>query len=111
VLRRRTRESDVLARLGGDEFAVLLPRCTPPEARVAAEAIANAIRDHRSVHEELGPITASVGVAMFGDDPRTSSESIVSEADTAMYAAKDGGRDGVRVFDPIAIRDDAPEPT
>jgi diguanylate cyclase (GGDEF)-like protein len=111
VLRRRTRESDVLARLGGDEFAVVLPRCTPAEARVAADAIADAIRDHEPVHAELEPITASVGVAMFGDDPRISFESIVSEADTAMYAAKDGGRDGVRVFDPIAIRDEAPEPT
>ena len=37
---------------------------------------------------------------MFGDDPRISIESVISEADTAMYAAKDGGRDGVRVFDP-----------
>ena len=44
---------------------------------------------------------------MFGDDPRTSIDSVVSEADTAMYAAKDGGRDGVRVFDPVAVRDDA----
>ncbi len=111
VLRRRTRESDVLARLGGDEFAVVLPRCTPAEARVAADAIADAIRDHQPVHEELEPVTASVGVAMFGDDPRISFESIVSEADTAMYAAKDGGRDGVRVFDPIAIRDEAPDTT
>ena len=111
VLRRRTRESDVLARLGGDEFAVVLPRCTPAEARVAADAIANAIHDHQPVHEELEPVTASVGVAMFGDDPRISFESIVSEADTAMYAAKDGGRDGVRVFDPIAIRDEAPDTT
>jgi diguanylate cyclase (GGDEF)-like protein len=111
VLRRRTRESDVLARLGGDEFAVVLPRCTPAEARVAADAIADAIRTHLPIHEELEPITASVGVAMFGDDPRISFESIVSEADTAMYAAKDGGRDGVRVFDPVAIRVDAPDAT
>ena len=37
VLRRRTRESDVLARLGGDEFAIVLPRCSPAEARVVAE--------------------------------------------------------------------------
>jgi diguanylate cyclase (GGDEF)-like protein len=111
VLRRRTRESDVLARLGGDEFAVVLPRCTAAEARVAADAIANAIRDYQPVHEELEPVTASVGVAMFGEDPRTSFESIVSEADTAMYAAKDGGRDGVRVFDPIVVRDEAPDTT
>jgi diguanylate cyclase (GGDEF)-like protein len=108
VLRQRTRESDVLARLGGDEFAIVLPRCTAAEARMVAESIAEAIRDHRSDHEEVEPITASVGVAMFGDDPRTSIGSVVSEADTAMYAAKDGGRDGVRVFDPVAVRDDAP---
>jgi len=107
VLRQRTRESDVLARLGGDEFAIVLPRCTPAEARMVAESAAEAIRDHRSEHDEVEPITASVGVAMFGDDPRTSIGSVVSEADTAMYAAKDGGRDGVRVFDPAAVRDDA----
>jgi diguanylate cyclase (GGDEF)-like protein len=106
VLRQRTRESDVLARLGGDEFAIVLPRCSPPEARVVAESIAGAIREHRP--GDLDPITASLGVAIFGEDPRTSIESVVSEADTAMYAAKDGGRDGVRVFDPHAVRDDAP---
>jgi diguanylate cyclase (GGDEF)-like protein len=110
VLRHRTRESDVLARLGGDEFAVLLPRSTPAEAHFAAEAIAEAIREHSPAHGEQ-PITASIGVAMFGDDPRTSMASVVSEADTAMYAAKDGGRDHVRVFDPHAIRSDTPGPS
>ena len=111
VLRRRTRESDVLARIGGDEFAIVLPRCTLAEARVVAESIAESIGAHRSTDPELEPITASVGVAMFGDDPRTSIESVISEADTAMYAAKDGGRDGVRVFDPHAVRDEASEPS
>jgi len=107
VLRRRSRESDVLARLGGDEFAVVLPNCSLIEARVAAEAIADAIRDHEPAWDDVEPITASVGVAMFGDRARSSIASVVSEADTAMYAAKDGGRDSVRVFDPVAIRDDA----
>ena len=105
VLRHRSRESDVLARLGGDEFALVLPRCSPGEARVVAESIATSIREHCSEREDIEPITASVGVAMFGDDPRTSIESVVSEADTAMYAAKDGGGDSVRVFDPLAVRD------
>jgi diguanylate cyclase (GGDEF)-like protein len=107
VLRDRTRESDVLARIGGDEFAIVLPRCTPAEARVVAESVAQAIAEHRSGDERLARVTASVGVAMFGADPRTSIESVISEADTAMYAAKDGGRDGVRIFDPQAIRDEA----
>jgi diguanylate cyclase (GGDEF)-like protein len=107
VLRQRSRESDVLARLGGDEFAIVLPRCSRAEARTVADSIAIAIREHQPDGGDVDPITASVGVAMFGSDPRTSIESVVSEADTAMYAAKDGGRDGVRVFDPVAVRDDA----
>jgi diguanylate cyclase (GGDEF)-like protein len=106
VLRSRTRESDSLARLGGDEFAVILPRCTIGEARLAAEAIARAIREHPPLGGTIEPLTASVGVAMFGDRPRTNVAAIVSEADTAMYAAKDDGRDGVRVFDRHAIVDD-----
>jgi diguanylate cyclase (GGDEF)-like protein len=109
VLRHRARESDVLARLGGDEFAVVLPRCTPLEARMVAEAIAEAIRKHQPADGDVEPITASVGVATFGQDPRTSMGSVISEADTAMYAAKDGGRDSVRVFDPVVIRGDAPD--
>jgi len=104
VLRRRTRRSDNLARLGGDEFAVILPRCSREEAQIAAEAIAREVREYRS--EGGDPVTVSVGVAVFGDDPRTSAATVFSEADTAMYAAKDEGRDGVRVFDPVAVRED-----
>jgi len=98
ILRRRIRESDVLARLGGDEFAVILPNTSVAEARLVAEAIVTTVREQSLVKDEKG-VTASVGIAVFGDDPRHSPESIVSEADTAMYAAKDGGRDSVRVFD------------
>jgi len=108
VLRRRTRESDSLARLGGDEFAVILPRCSREEARLAAEAIADEVRNHRS---ETEPVTVSIGVAMFGDDPRTSVATVVSEADAAMYGAKDDGRDAVRIFDPVALRGDVPGPS
>ena len=108
VLRGRTRRSDNLARLGGDEFAVILPRCSREEAQIAAEAIAREVREYRSGETEE-PVTVSVGVAMFGEDPRTSAATVFSEADTAMYAAKDEGRDGVRVFDSVAVREDVPE--
>ena len=103
ILRERVRESDVLARLGGDEFAVILPNTSVTEARLVAEAIVATIRDRSLVKDEQG-VTASVGIAVFGDDPRHSPESIVSEADTAMYAAKDGGRDSVRLFDRQVVR-------
>jgi diguanylate cyclase (GGDEF)-like protein len=105
VLQRRIRESDTLARLGGDEFAVILSRCSREEATLAAEGIAHELREHRADGAEE-PITASVGIAMFGEDPRTSLATVVSEADTAMYAAKDAGRDSVRLFDPAALRED-----
>jgi diguanylate cyclase (GGDEF)-like protein len=108
VLRRRTRESDSLGRLGGDEFAVVLPRCSREEALLTAEAIARAIRNHDPEDEDVEPITACVGVAMFGANPRQGSASVASQADAAMYAAKDGGRDGVRIFDPEAVREDQP---
>ena len=109
VLQRRARAGDIVARLGGDEFAVVLPRSTPAESVVVAEALVAAIRHHDPALDGVEPVTASIGVAMFGDDPRMSYATLISEADTAMYAAKDGGRDSVRVFDTDAIRQDAPD--
>ncbi|MGN6275351.1 MAG: sensor domain-containing diguanylate cyclase [Solirubrobacterales bacterium] len=108
TLRQRTRAGDSLARLGGDEFAVILPRCSAQEATLAAEALERELREH-SGDGDGGPITASIGIAMFGEDPRMSLASLVSEADTAMYAAKDAGGETVRIFDPLAVREDAPE--
>jgi diguanylate cyclase (GGDEF)-like protein len=104
VLRKRTREGDVLGRLGGDEFAVALPSCRSDEATVVAEAIVSAVREHQSADEGVGQITVSVGVAMFGTEALMSYATLVSEADTAMYAAKDAGGDGFRVFHPDALR-------
>jgi diguanylate cyclase (GGDEF)-like protein len=108
VLRGRTRAGDVLGRLGGDEFAVALPTCRPDEANVVAEAIVTAIRDHRPEGREIETVTVSVGVAIFGVDPMMGYATLVSEADTAMYAAKDAGGDSFRVFHPEELRVTAP---
>jgi diguanylate cyclase (GGDEF)-like protein len=108
VLRRRTREGDVVGRLGGDEFAIALPSLRPEEANLVAEAIVTAIREHRPADPEVEMVTVSVGVANFGGDPLMSYATLVSEADTAMYAAKDAGGDDFRVFHPDAIQVSAP---
>jgi diguanylate cyclase (GGDEF)-like protein len=105
TLRKRTRASDSLARLGGDEFAVILPRCSREEALIAAEAIADEIRGHHS-EDGRAPLTVSIGVAVFGTDQKASVATIVSDADAAMYAAKDDGRDAVRIFETAVVSED-----
>jgi diguanylate cyclase (GGDEF)-like protein len=99
VLRKRTRETDVLARLGGDEFAIVLPNCDLEEAKDVADEIASAIRERMRSEEDVPPVTASIGIALFGTGHRLSYEALLARADAAMYAAKDSGRDAVRIFD------------
>jgi diguanylate cyclase (GGDEF)-like protein len=97
VLQGRMRETDVLARLGGDEFAIVLPRCDATEAQGVAEEIATGIREHVPHEKGVPPITASIGIAMFGADSKADLESVMADADAAMYAAKAAGRDAVRL--------------
>ncbi len=113
VLRGRMRETDVLARLGGDEFAVVLPRCGEEEAQAVAGAIAQAIRQH-APSDGAPPITASVGIAMFGAGTTASFKSAMADADAAMYRAKESGRDAVRLAsagEATATREQAPAET
>jgi diguanylate cyclase (GGDEF)-like protein len=103
VLRERTREGDLLGRLGGDEFAIALPSAKADEAGVVAEAIVRAIREHHTDGGETSGVTASVGVALFGGKLQMNYPTLVSRADSAMYAAKDAGGDGFRLFYPDEI--------
>jgi diguanylate cyclase (GGDEF)-like protein len=96
VLDSRMRETDVLARIGGDEFAVALPRCDATEATIVAEAIATAIREH-TWNDGEQRATASIGIAVFMSKSGTTFAELLAQADAALYAAKDGGRDEVRV--------------
>jgi diguanylate cyclase (GGDEF)-like protein/PAS domain S-box-containing protein len=98
ILDERLRESDSLARLGGDEFAILLPDTGLREARLVAESLTKAIREG-TADGSVASVTASIGVALFDGDPRLDVPTVIAEADLAMYAAKDDGRDRVRVFD------------
>ena len=89
------RAESVLARLGGDEFVLLLPDLhEAEEAAVTARRILETLSE--SPVSEF-TVTASIGIALFpndGEDPLT----LIKNADTAMYAAKDSGRNGFRFF-------------
>ena len=104
LIRSTLRASDIPARYGGDEFAIILPETDGEEARIAAERILAAFRDHAFVGEQRGPVPigASIGVATFPADGRTGTE-LIAAADQALYRVKrDGGHDAAGAGDEAA---------
>ena len=83
-----------IARIGGDEFAVL---CEAPLAAGLAKRIARSLEAPFAVASGSTFVTASVGIAL--SRPGVSVEELLREADTAMYAAKQRGRDRFAFFD------------
>ncbi len=94
-------EGGVAARFGGEEFSLLMPGVTTEQAREAAEAIRAGVQKV-TVGEGVVP-TVSVGVAMFPDHGDTGEE-LMHAADLALYDAKLGGRNRVRIALPPGTR-------
>ncbi|MCU1677830.1 MAG: hypothetical protein JWM93_2588 [Frankiales bacterium] len=99
ALHSRLRESDLLARLGGDEFAVLLPQVDEAGAQLVARSLVEDLRGYARAHRDgpLRPVTASIGVAVVGAG-RLSADELMTQADLAMYDAKEAGRDQHAVY-------------
>ena len=97
-LNTRVRGSDVACRYGGEEFTLILPPATLDLARKRAEQIREGIRSIQVKYggQTLGPITLSLGVAVFPDHGVTG-EAILQLADAALYRAKQAGRNRVVV--------------
>ena len=90
------RANDVAARYGGEEFSVILPHTESDMAVRVAERIRKAVADFTFLQSEKPTrITVSAGVATYPGEGITSVDALVRAADTALYAAKDGGRNRV----------------
>jgi diguanylate cyclase (GGDEF)-like protein/PAS domain S-box-containing protein len=90
-LRRAVRDGDLVSRFGGDEFTVLLEINKPEDAEAVAQKLLTAVAEPCLIEGERLYVTASLGVALHpehGDDP----DALVRNADAAMYAAKELGR-------------------
>jgi diguanylate cyclase (GGDEF)-like protein len=93
------RDADVVARFGGDEFAILQSLTAQPHhAMSLAERLLDTLQAPIRVTDAEVVISASIGVALFPEDGRTTEE-LLRNADTAMYRAKADGKATYRFFE------------
>jgi diguanylate cyclase (GGDEF)-like protein/PAS domain S-box-containing protein len=99
-LKRRLRQADTLARVGGDEFVILMPdaRASPEMSLVAQKLLAAVARPFQLGDQTLH-VTASIGIATFPDDGQNG-ETLLRNADAAMYRAKELGRNNFQLCTP-----------
>jgi diguanylate cyclase (GGDEF)-like protein/PAS domain S-box-containing protein len=94
------RKSDTVSRHGGDEFVVLLPEVAhAADAAITAEKILTELKKTHSIGEHHLHVTVSIGISTYpgnGED----AESLIKNADTAMYHAKQSGRNNYQFFKP-----------
>jgi diguanylate cyclase (GGDEF)-like protein/PAS domain S-box-containing protein len=96
-LRRALRPEDFLARLGGDEFVVVLERTSDADLVPVADRLMAALRSPFDLGGRQIVMTASIGIVVADD--HDSAESLIRDADAALFRAKDTGRDRIVVFD------------
>ena len=86
------REGDTIARLGGDEFTIVLPNIeSPDQAETVAENLLKQLSEPFQLADQQHHISGSIGITLYPDDGN-SSEMLLRNGDTAMYRAKDSGR-------------------
>ncbi|MBI3609120.1 MAG: EAL domain-containing protein [Nitrospirae bacterium] len=92
------RKSDTVARMGGDEFMLLLPELRKAEdAAVVAHKILEAVEPPFNLEDREFYLTASIGISLYPDDGEDA-QTLVKSADTAMYRAKEQGRNHYQFF-------------
>ena len=99
-IRRCVREGDTIARFGGDEFTLLIPRIDNVEdAAKIAQKVHETLKIPFVIADRELFVTTSIGISVYpvdGVDPET----LVRNADSAMYRAKDSGRDNYQLYAP-----------
>jgi diguanylate cyclase (GGDEF)-like protein len=94
TLRNQLRPKDSLTRYGGEEFVILLPEISLDEARHIGERLRQALHHVSSFHSPIGVlpgVTVSIGLAQM--QPKDSLQGLIARADSALYRAKQKGRD------------------
>ena len=94
------RGSDTVSRQGGDEFVVLLSEVAQPEdAAITARRMLQAVAEAHTIDQHDLHVTTSIGLSVYPDDG-LDAETLIKNADTAMYQAKENGRQSYQFFKP-----------
>ncbi len=96
-LRAQTRPGDMLGRLGGDEFVIVLQARDAVEASLAAARITAALAMPLTIGKRQVPMSASMGLSLYPDNAKDI-DTLIKQADAAMYKAKRAGRATYRFF-------------
>ena len=96
-LRAQIQPGDVLGRLGGDEFVVILPNRDAAQAALVASRITDALVMPLEIGTRPVPMSASIGISIYPDNA-TDIDTLIQQADAAMYQAKRAGRSTWRFF-------------
>jgi diguanylate cyclase (GGDEF)-like protein len=106
-LSRSVRSTDVVARVGGDEFVVVMPDITTVEdvEQCAVNLVAR-LTPEISIEDHLVQLTASVGVCIFPDFA-ADAKHLLKRADSAMYVAKENGRNQYQIFSESMLQETA----
>ncbi len=96
LLRQRLRRIDSLGRYGGEEFLAVLPDCPPEQARLILDEIRQRFAELRFIAEG-GEFSCTLSAGIAGTDVHSDAEQLRERADKALYAAKHGGRNQVRL--------------
>lgn len=99
-LKKRARSTDCVCRYGGEEIAIILLETNISEAQAIAEELRLLIEKEPFLIEDgrYVPITISIGVSVYSEESKDVS-TMVSNADTALYQAKESGRNRVNVYE------------
>ncbi len=99
TLKNVARTSDIAARFGGEEFALFLPETTLEQAQQFSQRLHHEIR-HTVIPSNDNKIsfTASIGISIYTPDNPFDIDQLLSQADIALYLAKDQGKDCTAVF-------------
>ncbi|MDR3467493.1 MAG: EAL domain-containing protein [Xanthobacteraceae bacterium] len=96
-LRDQILPGDLLGRLGGDEFVIVLPNRDVADASAVASRITDALATPVQIGDRQVPMSASMGISIYPDNA-TEIDTLIQQADAAMYKAKGAGRSTYRFF-------------